>query len=331
MLIIFESYDGSGKTTLAKELSIRLNIPYIKLNNIQITDNVEIRDNVSISTHSQLETFVQLYEKGVIKDAIIDRFHVSEVVYSKLFKRTGYSKQYLYDLEERLLKFNDVLLVKTHASISTLKKRWLENEKLLDISDMKQLVEYYDKFYKFQTKLPFIEIDTDFPLEDCISSLTAELYIRNIYDGHLRPMRFTHEQAMMDIAKTIAKRSPDTSRQVGAVLTENGFLIGAGYNGPPSGLKHDDIDFRKVNGFKSGEGLDFSRSIHAEQNAIMQSGLRSKSNGKLELFCTTSPCIHCTRMLIQIGISKITYLEKYNDTMAELMWEEAGIEVVKYE
>src|SRR5690606_31025257 len=112
---------------------------------------------------------------------------------------------------------------------------------------------------------------------------------------------------------------------------EDGFIIGVGYNGPPSGMNHDVINIRKQKGFESGKGLEYSRSIHAEQNAIMQSGLRTKSKGKLELFCTTSPCIHCTRMLLQIGVSTIYYIDKYNDEMAEIMWEEAGINIIQME
>src|SRR5690554_4663900 len=153
MLLIFEEADRSGKTTLATKLSEELEIPYIKLNNINIKNNEEIKNGISISTHSQLETVTQLYEKGVIKHAILDRFHASEIVYSKLFNR-NYDLSYIEQIENRLSKFNDVILIRTRCNLPSLKKRW-ENEKLIDKNHLEKLIELYDVFYK-TTKLNFI-------------------------------------------------------------------------------------------------------------------------------------------------------------------------------
>lgn len=327
MLLIFESYDKSGKSTLSKRLSQDLEIPYVKLNNINIVENESIKDGISISTHSQLETVTQLFEKGVMKDAVLDRFHASEMVYASLFNRE-YDLSYLENIEERLAKSNDVYLIRTTCNFPQLKNRW-KNEKLIDHSYISKLITGYHIFYE-NTKLNVIEIDTSLDEDISYQFLITELYERGIYKKHLRDKRYTHDEAMISIAKTIARRSPDLSRQVGSVLTEDGFIIGVGYNGPPKGLAHDEYDLRKQKGFKSGEGLEYSRSIHAEQNAIMQAGIRATGKGKLELFCTTSPCIQCTRMLIQIGVSRIVYIDKYNDELAEKMWQEAGIEVVQW-
>ena len=332
MLIIFESPDKTGKTTIAKELSKFLKIPYIKLKNISIEDNEGIdNSSVSVATHSQLETFVQLYEKGVIKDAIIDRFHASEAVYSKLFKRS-YDSSYIGELENRLAERNDVILVHLTTPNRILKKRWKEEEKLVDESHINGLVAEYKRFYS-NTKLDYIEIETGSSIDTTMANIMQQLYIRGVSDLKFKNRRATHEEAMMGVAHEMAKRSPDLGRQVGAVLTENGFIIGAGYNGPPSGLSHDKTCPRRERGYKSGEKLELSRAVHAEQNAIMQSGIRGtrSSSGKLELFSTTSPCVHCMRMLIQIGVQKIYYSDLYNDEMALIMAKEANIEMIHYE
>lgn len=328
MLLIFDDVDQGGKTTLAKKAAEYLGIQYIKLNNINIRDNEYVKDGVSISTHSQLETVLQLYEKGVIKDAILDRFHISEYVYSNLFNRP-YDTNYVMEIENRLSKLNDIFIIRCVPNYRTLEKRWKENEKLINVSLLPLVVDFYEKWFTFNSRHKPIKINTDSDASTSFAELVFELNKRGISPGHPRVSRATHIETMMEMAKVLSKRSPDISRQVGAILTEDGFIVGCGYNGPPSGFNHDEIDIRKERGFESGKGLEYSRSIHAEQNAIMQSGLRSKSQGKLELFCTTSPCIHCTRMLLQIGVSTIYYLDKYNDEMAEMMWKEAGIEVVK--
>lgn len=327
MLIIFESEDKTGKTTLAKRLAEQLDIQYLKLNNISVNENESVDDSISISTHSQLETFTQLYERGMIKDAILDRFHISEYAYSHLFHR-GYDSSYIRDIDNRLSKYNDVILIRCKTYYKMLKNRW-KDEKLINIDKIRSIMELYNNFYR-TTLLDTIEIDTSQHVDISMAVLLSELYKRGIYKDHLRQKRITHTQAMMNIAQTLAKRSPDISRQVGAILTENGFIVGAGYNGPPSGMKHDKVDIRKVRGYKSGEALDLSRAIHAEQNAIMQSGIRTRSDKFLELFVTSSPCIHCMRQLIQIGIDRIVFIEKYDHPLAWEMAEEAGVEMIQW-
>jgi dCMP deaminase len=327
MLIIFEAPDKNGKTALALKLSEFLNIPYLKLNNISIKTDESINAGVSIATHSQLETTTQLYEKGVIKHAILDRFHGSEFVYTNLFQRS-YDISYLKNIEERLTKYNDVIIVRPKCSYVKNKERFKE-EQLLNINNLVSIRQYYDKFYR-ETKLPIIEINTNGSVELAFAELVMKLNSRGIFPDNLRERRATHEESMIDCVKAIARRSPCLTRRVGAIITEDGFIVGVGYNGPPSGLAHDTIDLRKEKGFKSGEGLDYSRDVHAEQNAIMQSGLRAKRGGKLELYTTSSPCIHCMRMIIQIGIKRIVYIEKYEHELAWEMAKEAGIEMVQY-
>lgn len=329
MILIFESPDKSGKTTLARMIADYLNISYLKLNNIKVESDVEIKEGISISTHSQLETITQLYEKGVMKDVVLDRFHGSEYAYSYLFGRT-YDISYIDVIEERLSKYNDIILIRCRTSLPKLKSRWQDEEKMLGINYLEGVNNLYNEFYK-RTSLPVIEIDTDGTIEKAFAELVSKLNMHGIYQDHLRARRITHDQAMINMAKILAKRSPCLTRQVGSILTEDGFIVGAGYNGPPSGLKHDEYDIRKQKGFKSGEGLEYSRDVHAEQNAMQQSGIRSRRAGKLELFTTASPCIHCMRQLIQIGVDRIVYIEKYNQPLAWEMAEEAGIEMIQYE
>lgn len=328
MLIIFESPDKSGKTTLSRMVADYLNIPYLKLNNINVVENTEIKDGISISTHSQLETVTQLYEKGVMKNAVLDRFHGSEIVYSNLFKR-AYDVSYIKDIDERLSKYNDVILVRCRASYTTIKSRF-NDEKIINESKIRALISHYKYFYN-STKLPVIEIDTDGSVEKSFAELVSKLELHGISQKYFRQRRITHEEAMLNVAKIIAQRSPDLTRKVGAVITENGYIVAASYNGPPSGMKHDEINIRLLKGFKSGEGLEFSRAVHAEQNALLQAGLRfNRKSSDLILFSTDQPCIHCMRMCIQAGIKKIYYINPYPHELALEMAKEAGVELIQW-
>jgi dCMP deaminase len=330
MLIIFDDVDQGGKTTMAKRLSEYLGITYIKLKNINIEDNNYIKDGVSISTHSQIETVLQLYEKGVIKDVILDRFHVSEFVYSKLFNRV-YNNNYIREVENRLSKFNDVLIIRCRPDYETLKARWKANERIVSTSLLTYVLEYYDEWYASFAKIPNISIDTSNAESISFFELSNELLKRSIYPNHLRNRRWEHQETMIEIAKTIAHRGTCLNRQVGAVLTEDGYIVGVGYNGPPSGLAHCTTCLRRERHIPSGQQMELSRAIHAEINAIQQSGIRSRSDKYLELFTTDSPCKSCMVSLIQIGINKIYYIHKYNDELAWIMAKEAGVEMIPVE
>jgi len=121
-------------------------------------------------------------------------------------------------------------------------------------------------------------------------------------------------------------------RQVGAVLVKDKRILATGYNGPPSGISHclDVGCLREKMGIPSGERHELCRGLHAEQNAILQAAFHGISIKGATLYCTHHPCIICSKMLINAGISKIVYLEGYSDPLAKEMLDEAKIEVVRF-
>jgi dCMP deaminase len=81
----------------------------------------------------------------------------------------------------------------------------------------------------------------------------------------------------------------------------------------------------------SGERHELCRGLHAEQNAIIQAARHGVNIDGATLYCTTMPCIICTKMIINAGIKKVVYREGYSDELAREMIREAGIEVVHFE
>jgi len=144
--------------------------------------------------------------------------------------------------------------------------------------------------------------------------------------------RPTWDEYFLDIARLVATRSTCLRRQVGAVLVKDKRILATGYNGPPSGLSHclDVGCLREKMGIPSGERHELCRGLHAEQNAILQAAFHGISIKGATLYCTHHPCIICSKMLINAGISKIVYLEGYSDPLAKEMLEEAKIEVVRF-
>jgi dCMP deaminase len=132
----------------------------------------------------------------------------------------------------------------------------------------------------------------------------------------------------MDIARLVAHRSTCLRRQVGAVMVKSKHVLATGYNGTPSGITHcsETGCLRDQLKVPSGERHELCRGLHAEQNAIIQAARHGIDIHGATLYCTHSPCIICSKMLINAGIKQIVYIHGYPDQMSLDMIGEAGIE-----
>jgi dCMP deaminase len=139
------------------------------------------------------------------------------------------------------------------------------------------------------------------------------------------------DEYFMDIVDLVSKRSTCLRRKVGAVLVREKRILASGYNGPPTGITHcaEVGCLRDKLKIPSGERHELCRGLHAEQNAIIQAALHGVTTKNATIYCTNHPCIICSKMIINSGISKIVYREDYRDQLAEEMLEEAGIEAKK--
>ena len=136
----------------------------------------------------------------------------------------------------------------------------------------------------------------------------------------------------MDITSLVARRSTCMRRQVGALMVKEKNILATGYNGTPSGITHCDVTgcLREQLNIPSGERHELCRGLHAEQNAIIQAARHGVNISDSVLYCTNSPCIICTKMLINAGIRKVVYLQGYSDSLSLEMLDEAGIEALSF-
>jgi len=136
----------------------------------------------------------------------------------------------------------------------------------------------------------------------------------------------------IEIARLVSSRSTCMRRQVGAVMVKDKHVLATGYNGTPTGITHCDVTgcIREQLKVPSGERHELCRGLHAEQNAIIQAARHGIDIEGAKLYCTHSPCIICTKMLINAGIREIVYLEGYPDQMSLEMLAEAGIAASMY-
>ncbi|MCL2760786.1 MAG: cytidine/deoxycytidylate deaminase family protein [Desulfuromonadales bacterium] len=135
------------------------------------------------------------------------------------------------------------------------------------------------------------------------------------------------DQYFMEITHIVAKRTTCIRRQVGAILVKGKNILATGYNGAPSGVSHciDVGCLRERLNIPSGERHELCRGLHAEQNAILQAARHGTSIEGATLYCTTMPCVICTKMIINAGIQRVVYEEGYADTLAAEMIGDSGI------
>jgi dCMP deaminase len=94
-------------------------------------------------------------------------------------------------------------------------------------------------------------------------------------------------------------------KQVGAVIVKDNTIISDGYNGTPVGFDNNcEDDLGKTHWYV----------LHAEANAITKLAKSNVSCSDSTLYITLSPCKECSKLIIQSGIKKVVYLEKYKDT-----------------
>ncbi|MFA6873501.1 MAG: dCMP deaminase family protein [Bacteroidaceae bacterium] len=123
----------------------------------------------------------------------------------------------------------------------------------------------------------------------------------------------------MRMAKIWAENSYCERRKVGALIVKNKMIISDGYNGTPSGFENICEDENQ---------LTKPYVLHAEANAITKIARSHNSSEGSTLYVTASPCIECAKLIIQAGIKRVIYGEKYRLEEGLRLLERAGIEVV---
>lgn len=126
----------------------------------------------------------------------------------------------------------------------------------------------------------------------------------------------------MRMARTWAENSYCVRRKVGALLVKDQMIISDGYNGTPSGFPNQCEDENDVS---------YPYVLHAEANALTKVARSNNSSNGATLYVTASPCLECSKMIIQSGIRRVVYGETYRLTDGIDLLRRAGIEVVKLE
>lgn len=127
------------------------------------------------------------------------------------------------------------------------------------------------------------------------------------------------DQRYMRMAMVCAENSYCTRRKVGALIVKDKMIISDGYNGTPSGFE---------NVCELEDGTTKSYVLHAEANALTKIAKSGNNSDGATLYVTTSPCMECSKLIIQSGIKRVVYLDEYHVLDGLDLLARAGIEVV---
>jgi len=135
----------------------------------------------------------------------------------------------------------------------------------------------------------------------------------------------TDKQFLLDcrylaMAQIWSQNSYCKRRKVGALLVKDKMIISDGYNGTPSGFE---------NNCEDESNNTFPYVLHAEANAITKVAKSHNSSEAATLYVTSSPCLECSKLIIQAGIIRVVYSDDYRSDDGLLLLRRAKVEVVK--
>ena len=126
------------------------------------------------------------------------------------------------------------------------------------------------------------------------------------------------DRSYLKMAEVWAENSYCKRRKVGALIVKNNMIISDGYNGTPSGFE---------NVCEDENGVTKPYVLHAEANAITKVAKSGNSSEDSTLYVTASPCLECSKHIIQAGIKRVVYKDAYRLQDGPDLLKKASIEV----
>lgn len=130
------------------------------------------------------------------------------------------------------------------------------------------------------------------------------------------------DRRYLRMAQIWAENSYCRRRQVGAIIVKDKMIISDGYNGTPVGFE---------NVCEDENGITKPYVLHAEANAITKVARSNNSSDGSTLYVTASPCLECSKLIIQSGIKRVVFHELYRITDGLDLLRRAGIECIHIE
>ena len=130
------------------------------------------------------------------------------------------------------------------------------------------------------------------------------------------------DKQYLRIAQIWSENSYAKRLKVGAIIVKDQMIISDGYNGTPRGFQ---------NICEDDNGNTHPYVLHAEANAITKVAQSTNSSKDATMYTLVSPCMECSKLIIQAGIKRVVYAEEYRITGGVDLLRQAGVAVDKIE
>ena len=127
------------------------------------------------------------------------------------------------------------------------------------------------------------------------------------------------DRRYLRMAAIWAENSYCERRKVGAILVKDKMIISDGYNGTPASFE---------NVCEDSDGVTKPYVLHAEANAITKVARSNNSSEGSTLYITASPCLECSKLIIQSGIRRVVFNDLYRLSDGIDLLRRAGVECV---
>lgn len=182
-------------------------------------------------------------------------------------------------------------------------------------------------------QLDAVRAQADFVVENDGDLESLHEKIRAVFRETLYFARPSWDEYFMSIARVVSSRSNCVKRKVAAVVVRDKRIISTGYNGTPRGTRNcNEGGCPRCNDLAPG-GTNLADCLcsHGEENAITQAAYHGVSLRECSIYTTFSPCLQCTKLIINAGLGEVIYNSHYplGDTSLSLL-AEAGIHVRQF-
>ena len=140
------------------------------------------------------------------------------------------------------------------------------------------------------------------------------------------------DEYFMEIVRNVGRRGTCDRGRNGAIIVKNKRILTTGYVGSPSGIPHCDEVGHLLHEVINTDGTISKhciRTVHAEQNAIVQAALHGISTDGGTLYTKFEPCFVCAKMIVNAGIKRVVCEKKYHRAqLTRKLFKDAGVELV---
>lgn len=324
MIIGLTGTNASGKTTIVEYL-VSKNFEYFSLSDI-LRDEL-FRSGLKPTRENLIRIGNEIRKKkgaSVLADRIKTRLTAKNTVIDSIRNISEVKS---------LRQLPNFFLIAVDAPEQVRYQRAISRKRIENMTSLDEFIEMENREKSLHTHHQNISAcmeQADFKIYNANDINKLHKDIDKVINQIKKRIRPSWDEYFLKMAFLVAERSTCLRHHVGAIIIKDRHVLTTGYNGAARNIE-DCLKLgclRNQLNIPSGERHEICRAIHAEQNAIIQSGVHGANIEGGILYCTHSPCIICAKMIVNSGIKRVVTCGEYPDDFNLVMnlFEQADVQ-----